>query len=512
MANHMNNTLLKTDLYGIRLIIAAFVVALANFMVVLDMTIANVSIPSITGSLAVSSSQGTWVITSYAIAEAIGLPLAGWLAQRYGLVRVFVISLVGFTLFSIFCGLSGSLHLLVACRIGQGLFGGPIMPLSQTLMISIFPRERHVQALGIWAATTVLGPIFGPIFGGIISDNLIWNWIFLINVPVGIISIYGVYRLLSKVQSPIQKLKLDTTGLMLLIIWVGAFQMMLDMGNDYDWFNHPTIWSLAIIAAVGLVLFLIWEWTEKQPIIQLRIFTNRGFSIATFALSFAYAAFFGGIVITPQWLQLNMGYTATWSGYLTATMGIGSLLMSIVVAKLMYKVDQRALASIGFLALAWVSLMRALWANNADFMTLAWPQILQGFALPLFFIPLTNIALAAVRAEELAAATSMMNFIRTLSGAIGASISVNLWNDYARIARNEIVPNLHINANQSQWAEMSISQQSSLMVVSNLVDHEAMTISINYIFWMLAVIFIVTSVLIWLCPKPRHAVGEVMVH
>lgn len=508
----MNNSILKTDLYGSRLIIAAFIIALANFMVVLDMTIANVSIPSITGSLAVSSSQGTWVITAYAIAEAIGLPLSGWLSQRYGLVRVFSISLIGFTLFSICCGLSNSLEMLVICRIGQGLFGGPIMPLSQTLMISIFPSEKHVQALGIWAATTVLGPILGPIFGGIISDNLVWNWIFLINVPVGVISIYGVYRLLSKVQSPLQKLRLDITGLILLIVWVGAFQMMLDMGNDHDWFNHQKIWTLAIIAAVGLALFLIWELTEKYPIIQLQIFANRGFSIATFALSFAYAAFFGGIVITPQWLQLNMGYTATWSGYLTATMGIGSLLMSIVVAKLMYKVDQRALASLGFLGLAWVSLMRALWANSADFMTLAWPQILQGFALPLFFIPLTNIALAAVRPDELAAATGMMNFIRTLSGAIGASISVTLWNDYARIARNEMVPNLHINSNQSQLTGINLSPESTLAMVSNLVDHEAMTISINHIFWMLTIIFVLTSMLIWLCPKPQHGIGEVIPH
>lgn len=508
----MNNTILKTDLEGPRLLLAAFVVALANFMVVLDMTIANVSIPTITGSLAVSASQGTWIITSYAIAEAIGLCMSGWLAQRFGLIRVFSISLIGFTLFSVYCGLSNSIEMLVLCRIGQGLFGGPIMPLSQTLMISIFPQEKHVQALGIWATTTILGPILGPIFGGVISDNWTWSWIFFINVPVGLISIYGIYILLSKVKSPLSKEKFDVVGMILLLVWVGAFQMMLDMGHDYDWFNHSKIWTLAMISLIVFIFFLVWEFTEKQPLLQLKIFANKGFSIAAFALSFAYAAFFGGIVVMPQWLQLNLGYTATWAGYLAATMGIGSLLVSGLVVKLIDKVDQRTLASIGFIVLALSSLLRIFWANNADFIYLAWSQVLQGIALPFFFLPLSNMALSAVQPSELAMATGMMNFLRTISGAIGASVAMSLWNDYSQIARSEMVSRLQIADSQQALLNIDVSAESRLLLVSNLVDHEAMTLSLNYFFGGLTVIFILISVLLWLSPKSQNKIGQLHIH
>ncbi|EPF71088.1 DHA2 family efflux MFS transporter permease subunit [Acinetobacter rudis] len=505
----MNNTILKTNLKGIRLLIAAFIVALANFMVVLDMTIANVSLPTITGSLAISTSQGTWIITSYAIAEAIGLCVSGWIAQRFGLVRSFSIALMGFTVFSICCGLSNSLELLVMCRVGQGLFGGPIMPLSQTLIISIFPQEKYIHALGIWAATTVLGPILGPILGGIISENWAWNWIFLINVPIGFFLIYGVYLFLSKIKSPLSKSKFDVIGMIFLLVWVGALQMMLDMGHDYDWFNHPKIWVLAMITLIVFSLFLAWELTGRQPIIQLHIFANKSFCIATLALSVAYGAFFGGIVVIPQWLQLNMGYTATWAGYLMATMGVGSLLMSVVVAKLIYWIDQRLLVSIGFIVFALSCYLRTDWANNVDFIDLAWPQILQGFALPFFFIPLSNIALAAVQSHELAMATGMMNFIRTLSGAIGASISMSLWSNYSQIARHEMVARIQMTQSQHALLSAHISQQNSLELVSNVVDHEAMTISINHIFWGFSLIFILISVLIWLLPKPQNMLGQI---
>ncbi|HCM32127.1 MAG TPA: MFS transporter, partial [Acinetobacter radioresistens] len=233
------------DLKGGRLLIAALVLALANFMVVLDTTIANVSLPHITGSLAVSSTQGTWVITSYAVAEAICVPLTGWLAGRFGVVRTFVACVIGFTVFSVLCGLSNSLALLVICRIGQGLFGGPIMPLSQTLLMRIFPQEKHAQAMGLWAMTTVIGPILGPILGGTISDNISWHWIFFINIPVGIICALGAVSLLKSAETPLNKLKIDHIGLILLVIWIGALQLMLDLGHEHDWFHSNIINSLA---------------------------------------------------------------------------------------------------------------------------------------------------------------------------------------------------------------------------------------------------------------------------
>ncbi|NHB58842.1 DHA2 family efflux MFS transporter permease subunit [Acinetobacter sp. 194] len=502
----MNSTALYGDLKGGKLALAAFVLALANFMVVLDMTIANVSVTHITGSLAVSSTQGTWVITSYAVAEAICVPLTGWLAGRFGAVRVFGLSLLGFTVFSILCGLSSSLAMLVICRIGQGIFGGPIMPLSQMLLMRIFPPEKQSQAMGMWAMTTVVGPILGPILGGSISDNLSWHWIFFINIPVGILCGFAALKLLKSAETPIAKLKIDTVGLSLLILWIGALQLMLDLGHEKDWFNNTSIWILAIITIVGFITFVIWEMTEKHPVVDIKIFRYRGFTLATFALALGFGAFFGSIVLIPQWLQINLGYTATWAGYLTATMGVGSLTMSPIVAKLATKYDQRALACFGLLLLSGVTLMRAFWTTNADFMALALPQIIQGFAVPFFFIPLTNLALASVKVEEMASAAGLMNFLRTMAGAIGASLAVTIWDDHAKVARSEMVSNLNIEQTQQHLIDHGYSEGSVLGIVSNLVDKEAMTLSVNHVFLILAGVFLLAALIIWAAPKAKGAV------
>lgn len=499
----MNSTALYGDLKGAKLALAAFVLALANFMVVLDMTIANVSVPHITGSLAVSSSQGTWVITSYAVAEAICVPLTGWLAGRFGAVRVFSISLLGFTIFSILCGFSNSLAMLVICRIGQGIFGGPIMPLSQMLLMRIFPPEKQSQAMGMWAMTTVVGPILGPILGGTISDNLSWHWIFFINIPVGLLCAFGAMRLLKAAETPIAKLKIDTIGLALLILWIGALQLMLDLGHEHDWFNSGMITSLAVITLIGFVVFMIWELTEKHPVVNVKIFRYRGYSIATLALALGFGAFFGSIVLIPQWLQINLGYTASWAGYLTATMGFGSLLMSPIVAKIATKYDQRALACFGLMLLGGVTLMRSFWVTDADFMALALPQIIQGFAVPFFFIPLTNMALASVKTEELASAAGLMNFCRTMAGAIGASIAVTIWDDHAKVARSEMVSSLHLEETQRNLSQAGYSPESILGIISNLVDKEALTLSVNHVFLILSMVFIFAGLIIWLCPRPK---------
>ena len=503
----MNQPMQMTDLKGGRLILAALVLALANFMVVLDMTIANVSVPHITGSLAVSASQGTWVITSYAVAEAICVPLTGWLAARFGSVRVFIISLFGFTLFSILCGLSTSLEMLVFCRIGQGLFGGPIMPLSQTLLMRIFPPEKQSQAMGMWAMTTVVGPILGPILGGTISDNMSWHWIFFINIPVGIGCAIAAMRLLKTAETPTQKLKIDRGGLLLLVLWIGALQLMLDLGHERDWFNSPFIVVLALTAFVGLIVFTIWELTERHPVVNILLFKYRSFTISVLALAFGFGAFFGSIVLIPQWLQINLGYTATWAGYLTATMGVGSLTMSPIVAKLATKYDQRALASFGLSILGGVTLMRAFWTTDADFMALALPQILQGFAVPFFFIPLSNMALASVLPQDMASAAGLMNFLRTMAGAIGASIAVTIWDDHTKVARSEMVSSLHVTEVQNTLVNTGMSSEAALGYISSLVDKEALTLSANHVFLVLAGIFIFAAMIIWLCPRPKAGVG-----
>ena len=219
--------------------LAGMVLALSNFMVVLDLTIANVSVPHISGNLGITPDQGTWIITSYAVAEAICVPLTGWLAQRFGVVKMFISAMIGFGLFSVLCGLSMSLSMIVVCRIGQGLCGGPIMPMSQTLMLRVFPPERRARAMGLWAMTTLLSPAMGPIIGGYISDNWSWHWIFFINLPIAILCVFAAMALLRPVETETARVPIDKIGLALLVFWIGCLQVMLDLGRDHYWFADP---------------------------------------------------------------------------------------------------------------------------------------------------------------------------------------------------------------------------------------------------------------------------------
>jgi MFS transporter, DHA2 family, multidrug resistance protein len=278
---------------------------------------------------------------------------------------------------------------------------------------------------------------------------------------------------------------------------------MLDLGHEHDWFHSNIINSLAAVAIAGFIVFLIWEITEHNPIVNVRVFRHRGFTISVLALSFGFGAFFGSIVLIPQWLQINIGYTATWAGYVTATMGFGSLTMSPVVAKLSTRYDQRALACFGLLVLGGVTFMRALWTSEADFMALAIPQILQGFAVPFFFIPLSNIALASVLPQEIASAAGLMSFMRTMAGAIGASMSATMWDDHAKLARSEIVSSLNPEPTQHTLVQSGMSPEGALAMISNLVNKEALTLAADHVFLLFSLVFVVSGLIIWLCPKPK---------
>ncbi len=499
-------------LKGVSLILAGVVLAMTNFMVVLDTTIANVSVPHIAGSLGISGSQGTWIITSYAVAEAVCVPLTGWLAGRFGTVRTFTFGMIGFGVFSVLCGLSTTLGMLVACRIGQGLCGGPLMPLSQTLLMRIFPPSQRAQAMGVWAMTTVVAPILGPILGGTISDSWSWHWIFFINIPVAAICAFGAMRLLSKVETPTSMLRVDRIGLMLMLLWIGALQIMLDLGREHDWFNDRTIVVLGLIALVGFMVFVAWEATEKQPIVDLRVFRHRGFTVSVLSLAFAFGTFFSSAVIIPQWLQTSMGYTATYAGYATAFTGVAAVIMSPIVAKLSTKADPRALVCFGILWLGFTSLLRVHWNSQADFWSLAFPQLLQGIGMPFFFIPLTTLALGSVRPEETASAAGVMAFLRTMAGAIATSISTTAWDDSARVARSEIASKLNSDGTVNALAAQGFSLDQARSVVAQLVDKEAFALATSHIFLLSAIVFVGAAMIIWLTPRPRRTVGPGAAH
>jgi DHA2 family multidrug resistance protein len=497
---------------GVTLLLAGMVLALANFMVVLDTTIANVSVAHIAGSLGISSSQGTWIITSYAVAEAICVPLTGWLAGRFGAVRTFAVGMIGFGLFSVLCGLSTSLAMIVVCRIGQGLCGGPLMPLSQTLLLRIFPKEKHGQAMGLWAMTTVVAPILGPILGGTISDNWSWHWIFFINIPVAALCAFGAFRLLTPAETRTERLGVDKIGLALMIVWIGALQIMLDIGREHDWFGDGNIVVLAIIALVGFAVFIVWELTEAQPIVDLKVFRHRGFAIAVFSLALTFGTFFASVVVIPQWLQASMGYTSTYAGYVTAFVGVGAVIMSPIVAKLSERVDPRALVCFGILWLGFTSLLRVHWTSGADFWTLALPQMLQGIGMPFFFIPLTTIALGAVEPEETASAAGVMSFLRTLAGAVGTSVSTTMFANSAVVARSEMVSTLHADATSQMLGDNGFSADQVRAALSQTVDVESMALAANHVFLISAIIFVFAAMVIWLSPRPVRAVEAGAAH
>jgi len=496
------------------LILACLVLAGTNFMVVLDTTIANVSVAHIAGGLGISSSEGTWVITSYAVAEAICVPLTGWLTKRFGTVRVFVFGMAGFGLFSMLCGMAWSLGSLVAFRIGQGLCGGPLMPISQTLLLSIFPKEKHAQATGIWAMTTIVAPILGPILGGTISDNWGWHWIFFINIPIAIICALGAFALLRPAETRTEKAAIDTVGLVLLVLWIGALQLMLDLGREHDWFGSSLIVALAVIAAAGCSFFVAWELLDGKPVVDLRVFRHRGFTVSVTALVFAYGTFFASLVVIPQWLQGALGYTATWAGYATAFNGVAAVMMAPVVAKLSTKVDERLLVSFGILWLGGTSLIRVFWwTSGADFWTVALPQLIQGAGMPFFFIPLTTLALGAVEQDEVASAAGVMNFLRTMSGAVGTALATTVWYDGAQAKRAELsgVLNGASQTMQSLQAHGYTLEQSRL-TISNLVDGQATALATGSVFVTAAIVFAAAASIVWLAPRPKHAVSAGHAH
>lgn len=492
-------------LTGAPLLISALLLGLANFMVVLDTTIANVSVPHIAGALAVSPSQGTWVITSYSVAEAITVPLTGWLAQRFGPVKVFAAGMAGFGLFSALCGIAPSFQMLVLFRVLQGLCGGPIMPMSQTLLLQIFPREKSAQALGIWSMTTVVAPIAGPILGGLISDNLHWSWIFYINIPVAAVVGVGVFRMLISRDMKGERVPVDYVGLGLLVLWVGSLQVMLDKGKELDWFSSSTVVILAILAAVGFVAFLIWELTSDNPIVNLRVFRHRGFVVGVIVLSLTFGAFFASVVLTPLWLQTSLNYTATWAGYAGCLNGVLAVAMSPIVAQMIGKFDVRGLVSFGVFWMAGVALWRTTFTTDVNFWAIALPQFALGFAMPFFFIPTTSLSLSSVLPEETAAAAGLQNFLRTTAGAFATSIMNTAWENTATAKRTIMAGTLpDPQGALDTMTRSGLSDQVALGQLEGLVQNQAVMISTNEMFLATAGVFALAASIIWLAPKPER--------
>jgi DHA2 family multidrug resistance protein len=496
-------------LTGAAKILGTVCLALATFMNVLDTSIANVSLSSIGGDLGVSTTQVTWVITSFGVANAISVPLTGWLSQRFGAVRLFTTSIVLFSIASLLCGLSTSLQELIAFRVLQGAVAGPMIPLSQALLLSSFSKTRAGTALAIWAMTTLVAPVMGPLLGGWITDNIAWPWIFYINIPVGVFAAVATWSIYRSRETARRKLPIDAVGLGLLILWVGSLQIMLDKGQELDWFHSSTILALAAVAAVVFCVFVAWELVENPyPVVDLRLFRGRNFWTGTLALALAYGVFFGNVVILPLWLQQYMGYTATEAGLLTAPVGILALLLSPLVGRWVGKADPRMLGSVAFLIFAIALYMRTGYNTQANFGFLVVPIIVQGAGMAFFFVPLVSLILSGLAADRVPAASGLSNFARILSGSFGTSIATTLW-DHRAILHHAQLTEYVSNSSAATRGYVQTLQAAGLSLpqagaaINRSIDIESHLLAANDVFWASSILFLLLIGVIWLARPER---------
>lgn len=495
-------------LEGRQLVLGTIALSLATFMNVLDSSIANVSIPAISGDFGVSPNQGTWVITSFAVANAIAVPLTGWLTQRLGTVKLFTASVLLFVLASWLCGAAPNLQTLIALRVIQGLVAGPMIPLSQTLLLQSYPKAKAGMALAMWSMTTLVAPVMGPLLGGWITDNMSWPWIFYINVPIGLAAAAVTWSIYRERNSPTHQRPIDKIGLALLVLWVGSLQIMLDKGKELDWFASGEIVLLAATAVVGFAFFVAWELTEKHPIVDLSLFSRRNFLVGTLALSLGYGTFFGNVVLLPLWLQQYMGYTATLAGFVLAPIGLLAILLSPMVGKHVGTTDPRLMATVAYVVFALVLWMRAQFNTQADMGTLMIPTVIQGIAMAFFFIPLVSLTLSGLAPDRIPAASGLSNFARITAGAFGTSIATTAWEDRSVLHHAQLAEFINPASDTAIQAingltTNGLSHQQALGALNRIIDQQSYMLGANDVFYASAILFLLLTGVVWLAQPVR---------
>ncbi|AHL76314.1 multidrug resistance protein B [Stutzerimonas stutzeri] len=491
------------------MLLAVVGLSLATFMQVLDTTIANVALPTISGNLGVSSEQGTWVITSFAVCNAIALPLTGWMARRFGEVKLFLAAVVLFVLTSFLCGIARSMPELVVFRALQGFFAGPLYPMAQTLLLAIFPSAKRGMALALLAMVTVVAPIIGPIAGGWITDSYSWPWIFFINVPIGIFATLVVWAQLRNKPERIVHQPIDYIGLALLVLGVGLLQVVLDKGNDLDWFESNFICISTAISVVALVALVIWELTDKHPIINLRLFKYRNFTFGTLALVLGYSGFFGINLLLPQWLQTQLGYTPVWAGLAAAPIGILPVFLSPLVGKYAHKVDLRLLAGGSFLVIGASCFVRATFNTEVDYRHIAEIQVFMGLGIALFFMPTTSILLSSLPPKDIADGSGLATFLRVLGGSFASSLTTWLWHRREIFHHAQLTE--HVTAynptTQHYLDQLGGPSQQAYAQIDRVVEAQAYMLSTVDYFTLMGWIFVGLVLIIWMAKPPFAAKG-----
>ncbi len=479
-------------------------VMLATFMEILDTTVVNVSIPHIAGNLAATVEEGTWVVTSYLVSNAIILPMSGWLARYLGRKKLLLICVTGFTLTSLFCGFATSLPGLIFFRVLQGLTGGGLQPLAQAILLETFPRQKHGQAMAAFGIDILLAPILGPTLGGWITDNYSWRWIFYLNVPVGVLSVAMIGRFVFDPHYIRHDGgRVDLWGIGFLALGFGSLQVVLDTGQRKDWFSSDYIRFFAVVCTVSLIAMVIRELMAKNPVVDLRALTNRSFATGVFLITQLGFVLYASLVLLPIYLQTLLGYPAYDAGLALSPRGVGSLVMMPVVGHLTSKIDPRRLLVVG-LVLGAITMLQLSHLNlNAGYWDIFWPQVLQGVALAFLFIPLMALSMAAIAKEKMGNATSIFNLMRNIGGSFGIAIMTTFLSRRAQFHQVRLVENIThgdletrtmLTAMQAWFhlrgADLVTANRKALAAVYGLVQKHAAMITFVEAFWIMAVMFL----------------------
>lgn len=503
---------------GGRLLLLNFALGLGTFIQILDSSIANVAIPYIAGNLSVSADEGTWVITSFAASNAIVLPLTGWLANYFGSIRLFVWSVLLFSLTSFCCGFSRSLGMLVFFRVLQGAVAGSLIPLSQSILMSSNPPEKRGSALGFWAMIVIVAPILGPIIGGYLTDVYSWPWIFYINVPIGLFSAGVTWWLLHDQDTQIVRNPIDWTGLILLAIGVACMQIMLDKGKDLDWFESNIIISLTVISLISLAYFCVWNYFQKYPIVDFTFFTLRNFVIGTIAITVGYLLYFTSAVTVPLWLQTEQNYTPFWAGVAIAPVGIISVCFSALVGKYMNRFDLRMVSAASFFFFAMSFFYQSHFTTEVSLEKIMLSRFYQGFGIVIFFLPLVQISLSEVPTHKLPSAAGLFHFIRILVGSgFGTSLAIELWTrleifHHARLT--DYINRYRPIVNQAYEGLENYSPVFTHEVINHAIDRgveqQAFMLSTNDMAWLGGWLFLLMIPMMFLCkPVSRPTAASV---
>ena len=506
--------------------IVAVAVMSATFMEVLDTTVVNVSLPHIAGDLSATIDESTWALTSYLVANAIILPLAGWLSHQFGRKRLLMVSVGGFTVASLLCGLAPSLPFLILFRVIQGTTGGALQPLSQAVLLEAFPPEQRGKAMGFWGLGIVVAPIFGPVLGGWLTDSYSWRWVFYINLPVGIVAL-AMMKMFVFDPAYIGKRgeRVDWTGIGLLALGIGALQIFLDKGEEDDWFASRPMAALAIVSAVALAAFLAHELRVEHPVVDLRVFRLRTYATGVFLMTMVGFVLYGSLVLLPIFLQTLLGYPSLQAGIAMSPRGMGSFLAMPLVGLALGRVDARRLLAVGLVGgsvtLFWLGSLNL----QAGYWDVFWPQFVQGISLALLFVPLTTITMDPIPRESMGNATSIFNLMRNIGGSLGIAMATTVLARRQQIHTSVLGAHVDVYSPQARalleqlraaflarGSDLATATQQARAAVFGLVQRQAAMLSFTDVFRLMALLFVALLPLLFLMKTPRAGRGPAAAH